>query len=191
MKPEHKSAIFQIKKYPVLIVTCLVSLTLVIWLYFRGSLGDEEQETLDKFVADGAVCRANVTNGNQLQQHVDFLIEANKAIAQRAFRTESLALNLQYFYKLEAEIGVKLTDVRPIGKPSAVGIKQNNSKDLPPTAYIPLNYMVNAQGEFPQIIAFLRQLEGGAYFCRINAASIVGAGSTVTISLDLDLLGLP
>jgi len=54
-----------------------------------------------------------------------------------------------------------------------------------------LNYLVIVQGDFTQIITFLKRLEQGAYFCRINTAVASASGSNVTLNLNLDLLGIP
>jgi hypothetical protein len=114
---------------------------------------------------------------------LDYLVRANKAVFDRALKSDALAQNLQYFYRLESEAGVKYSDLRPSGKPVIKG------KVVP--TYIPLNYAVTVTGEFSHVIKFLRQLEQGEYFCRITSATASGTGQNATINLNLDILGVP
>jgi hypothetical protein len=173
------------KKYPVLLAAVILCVPLALICYFRGDAIVEQQAELEKYQAENSLFRANIANASQLQQQVDFLTQAKESIGKRAFRSESLPLNLQYFYKLEAEVGVKYIDLRPSGRPPVV-----NAKSDPNFSYVPLNYTVGVQGSFTQVITYLHRLEQGAYFCRINSASAIGSGSNVTLTLDLDLLGI-
>ena len=122
----------------------------------------------------------NVTNSAQLQEQLDFLFQANQAVKARALSAEGLAENLQYFYKLESELGIKYRDLRP-------GNRAATSKQA---TYVPINYTVSIEGSFADIIIFLKHLEQGAYFCRIVSASASGSESKVSLSLNLDLLGI-
>ena len=171
------------RKYPVLSAAVLFCIPLALIAFYRSDAIDKQQAELDKYLAASSLYRANITNGSQLQQQVDFLTQAKAEIAKRAFRSESLPLNLQYLYKLESEVGVKYLDLRPGGRPAA-------SSAVSASSYIPLNYSVSVQGSFYQIITYLRRLEQGTYFCRINSASATNSGSSVTLNLDLDLLGI-
>ena len=185
MKIDTHVVISGFKKYTTLCVVMLVSALLALWLYIRVDVNDEQQAELDKVTAEDNLCRANITNGAQLQQQVDFLVQANAMITKRAFRAESLALNLQYFYKIESEIGIKYLDLRPGSRPVVANAKAGNKQ-----RFTALSYAVSAQGNFTQIINYLRKLEQGAYFCRINSASLIGTDPNYTITLDLDFLGI-
>lgn len=181
MSLDTESIVTAAKKYPVLVVCGVVGIALLVTLYMRLDLMDAQKAELEKYSAESNRHRANIANSAQLQEHLDFLIQANKAVGDRALNAGGLAQNLQYFYRLEADAGVKYLDLRP-------GARVNAVKG---TAYVPLPYIINVQGEFAQIISYLRSLEQGAYFCRINSASASGNGSTITINLNLDLLGVP
>lgn len=175
-----------IKKYPILVVSGIISAILLTTLYVRSDLADIKQAELDKLAAEGNRYRANIANSAQLKEQLEFLIQANNAVKERAFKAESMALNLQYFYRLESETGVKYLDLRP-------GSRSEPGKAAPKSAgtYIPLSYVVNVQGDFTQIVTFLKRLEQGVYFCQINSAQATGGGSSITLNLNLDLLGVP
>jgi len=169
-----------LKKYPLLVISALMTLVLLGTLYARSGLIEAQQEELNKYLAEGSRHRANILNAAQLQEQLDFLIQANKAVKDRALTAGGLAQNLQYFYRLEAEVGIKYLDLRPGSRFSGKS-----------SVYVPLNHIVNVEGSFTQIITFLRRLEQGAYFCRINTASASSNEDVVTLNLNLDLLGVP
>jgi len=168
------------KKYPLLVISVLMTLVLLGILYARSGLIEAQQAELNKYLAEDSRHRANISNTAQLQEQLDFLIQANKAVKDRALIAGGLAQNLQYFYRLEAEVGIKYLDLRPGARFSGKS-----------STYVPLNHIVNVQGSFTQIITFLRKLEQGVYFCRINSALASSDGDVVTLNLNLDLLGVP
>jgi len=189
MSIDTQSIVTSVKKYPILVICGVVGIVLLITLYMRSDLMAVQKAELDKYSAESSRHRANIANSAQLQDQLDFLIQANNAVRDRALSTGGLAQNLQYFYRLEADAGVKYLDIRPgstraastsVGKPAAAA-----------ATYVPLNYIINVQGDFVQIISYLRSLEQGAYFCRINSAMASGSGSIITVNLNLDLLGVP
>lgn len=178
------------KKYPVLTISGIISVALVAVLYLRSDRLDLQQAEFDRLSAEAARYRANITNSAQLREQLDFLVKANNAVKDRAFKSESMALNLQYFYRLESETGVKYLDLRP-GTRSATAGKPAAKPGVSSNDYVPLNYVVNVQGDFAQVVTFLKRLEQGAYFCQINTAQATGSGLGITLNLNLDLLGVP
>jgi hypothetical protein len=172
-----------IKKYPVLVVSLTLSLVLAFVLYLRSDLIETVKTELES--ANKEVKRYSLIIGNaaQLEDQTDFLIKANQAIKDRTLSAESLAVNLQYLYKLESETGVKYLDLRPAGRSSnQAGVNKS---------YLGLNYIVTIQGSFDRILIYLKHIEQGVYFARVNTASITGSGSTVTANLNIDFLGSP
>jgi len=184
MSINTQSIVAGVRKYPIVVVSSVLSIVLLATLYFRSDLLSEQRADLEKYTEENDRYRSNISNSAQLQEQLSFLIQANKAVANRALSAEGLAQNLQYFYRLESEVGVKYLDLRPIGRAAP-----KPAKGAAAVAYVPLGYVVNVQGDFTKIITYLRRLEQGVYFCRINSASISGGGSTVTLNLNLDLLG--
>ena len=174
-----------IKKYPVLVACGLLSLILAITLYLRSGAIQQLQVELESVNKEVKRYSNNISNAAQLQEQSDFLIKANEAVKARALSAESLAINLQYFYRLESETGIKYLDLRPGGR---LGARASGKQ-----SYVPLNYIVTIQGSFDQILTYLKHIEQGVYFARINTASISGADadSGITVNLNIDLLGSP
>lgn len=169
-----------VKKYPVLVVCGIVGIALLVVLYLRSDLLSAQQAELDKYAAEGSRYQANIANATQLQEQLNFLVQANEAVKARTLSAESLAQNLQYFYRLESEVGVK-TEVRS-------GIRTATPKSA---TYVSLNYIVNLQGDLKQLLTYVRHMERGAYFSRINAASVTKNDSVISLNLNIDLLGAP
>ena len=188
MKLDKQFLFSALKRYPILSAAVLICIPLAAICFYRADALVEQQAELGKLKAEVDLYRANISNSSQLQQQVDFLVQAKAAIAKRAFPKDSLPLNLQYFYKLETEVGIKYITLNPAAQPAAA--KSAAAKPAAGTTYVPLKYMVSVQGSFHQIITYLRCLEQGDYFSRINSATVLSSGSSVTLNLDLDLLGI-
>jgi len=113
------------------------------------------------------------------------LISSNAQTDSRLVSSADLATNLGYFYKMEADAGVKLLDLR----------QASPAKSAAKSTYLPVGYTVAVQGEYKKVITFLQKVETGDHFCRVLSASFSAkAGepadtSTITLSLSLELLG--
>jgi Tfp pilus assembly protein PilO len=180
MSIDTKTLTTGVKKYPILVVCVALSILFAGVLYARSGMGAEQQAELDRLVSEGKVYRTNLSNAAQLQEQLDFLIKANQAVKARALNPDGLAENLQYFYRLESEVGIKYRDLRP-------GPKVAAAKDA---TYVPISYTVNIEGSYAQVITFLKHLEQGAYFCRITSGSASGTGDSASANINLDLLGI-
>jgi hypothetical protein len=178
MSIDAKDLAASVKKFPIPVVCGITSLVLIVILYLRSDLSVLQQGELDKFTTEGKRYRANVSNSAQLEEQINFMVQANAAVRARALNASGLAENLQYFYRLESEVGIKYRDLRPAGKSKG-------------STYIPLAYIVNFEGTYTQVITYLKQLEQGAYFCRITSATVSGGPDKVSLNLNVDVLGLP
>jgi len=178
-----------IKKYPVGTSAVIVALVVLAALIFRNMAMSELQGLYDNAAATGQRLTANITHAGRLDDQLQELDLANKTIASRLVNPLDLAINLQYFYKLEAETGVKLLDTHPVDV-------RNNTKAGAKGLYTPVQYVVSLQGEYVRTLSFLRRLEHGQFFCRIisgncgqaQASQEKGGGDTV-MSLTIELLG--
>ena len=182
------------KKQPIGVTCGLICLVSVALIYFRDSKIDENQADYEARSADLSKIVANVRNSEKLAAQVAELQALGKDMHSRLVRASQLAVNLQYFYKLEAETEVKLVDVRQ--GPLPRGLK---------TAYTPIPFNVSVQGSYKQVMDFLQKLETGPHFCRFNGVSFSKAGggnadsartgggdpTAMTLVLTLDLLGVP
>jgi Tfp pilus assembly protein PilO len=175
------------KKQPVGFACGVLCLVLGGLLYFRSGVVDEDQADYDAKSAQAAKIVANVSAAKNLAEHVKEIQAATKEMEGRLLQSGQLGINLQYFYKLETETGVKLVDVRPNG------ISKTNK-----AAYIPVPFSMSIQGPYKKIMLFVSRLENGPHFCHFSSATFTKLGGgeaasqdTMTLTLNLELLGQP
>jgi Tfp pilus assembly protein PilO len=175
-----------LKKHPIGVGCLLLSLACGVVLYVRSGDLEGSQTELDARSAEAAKMTANIRNSSNLAEQVEEVQSLTKEMEARLMKASQLAVNLQYFYKLETENEVKLVDVRQNPLPK-------NAK----TIYQGIPFTVSVQGTYPQVMNFLGKLQTGRHFCRINTANItkaagaVGSSPTINLSLGLELLGQP
>lgn len=181
-----------LKKHPLGFASALVAVVCLGLYFLRESVVDEYVQLGEQKSAESAKILNNVRNSANLAEQLVEMQEITKEIGSRLIRPNQIALNLQFFYRLETETGVKLNDVRqgtnPPGRAGQAG------------AYIGVPFTVSVQGTHRQVMNFLRRLEAGSNFARFNTVSFgkvntneavaPGAG-LISLSMNLDLLGQP
>lgn len=175
-----------VRKNPIGIGCGLLAVVLGGAIYWRGDAVPESEAKLTEKSAESERFTANNKNATQLQEHYDAIAAANKIVDARLVRANQLAKILQYFYKLETDTGVKLTTDPRISAPAA--------KKDPKAAYIFVPCNLSVQGNLPQLLGFLRRLEGGTHYCRVMSVSLATStdrNAPLNLSLSLELLGLP
>lgn len=175
-----------VRKNPIGIGCGVLSLVLAGLSYWRGDDIPDVTAELDQKSTDAARYEANLKAAGSLQEQYDSLVAVNKAVDARIVRASQFSKNLQYFYDLESETGVKLTTDPRTSPPGA-------KKDAKAT-YVYVPWTLSVQGSLPQLLNFLRRLENGTHFCRVNTVSLTGSAdrnAPLTLNLSLDLLGLP
>jgi len=176
-----------IKRNPVGVGCGLFVLAIGMLGYFRLDLLPNAALQLEQKAAEGERFNANVKNSGQLPEQLAAIIEARSEIEKRLIRAVELPKNLQYFYRLEAETGVKL-----------LSLAQNPVPPAKPGAKLPLSgvgFTVSFQGSYLVALDFLRRLESGIHYSRlmsVNMGSPAGnRNAPLTVSLSLELLSQP
>ncbi len=175
------------RKNPVGVVCGVLSLALAAGIYFRaGEVPDAEANLLQKTI-EADRYSANLKNAAQLKEQYEAMVAASKEIDARLVSASELGLNNQYFFKLENETGTKLVDFRQGGTIGGKGTK---------ALYASVMFTISGQGDLAQLLHFLRLLESGAHYCRVQTATCSPASGTVrrgllTLTLNLEVLGTP
>jgi len=162
-----------LRKNPIAPVAGLIALACGAVLYLRGDAGAAAQGAFDDKEREALKMAANIRAGADLPAQAATLEAAARELEDRLVTASQLANNLQIFYRIENETGIKLLDTPrqgalPPPRPGA-----------PKTAYVGVPFTVNAQGSFAEIMAFLRRLELGAQFCRFGSISVARAGANL------------
>lgn len=185
------------KKYPLGTAAAAVLIVMLGVLFMRRSAMADMKATLERNTDESQRHLANISNSSQLAEHLQALENANQVIAGRLVDPQNLAINLEYFYKLERETGVKLLDTRPASAASAIGRGAATIKG----GYKPVQYAVSLQGSYTRVLTFLRRLEQGNYYCRVvtancnpaqedtSAANADKKAAEVILSLTVEILG--
>lgn len=187
-KPKEKPSLSVLKKHPLSIGCACLSVLLIAAIFYRREEVPTVSAAVEERTAKGERLSANITNSAHLTEQREALVQANAAVAGRLVKATELAKNLQYFYRLEAETGTKYTDLRQL--PTA-------AKLAPGTSYQPVPFALTVEGNYFQLVTFLRRLENGVYFCRILNSTLGRTGSDtlsnqqLTLNLNLELLGQP
>jgi len=175
-----------LKKHPVGVGCALLSLVCGVVLYLRSGNIAANHTELEARSAEAAKMVSNIRNSSNLAEQVVEIQTQTKEMEARLLKASQLAVNLQYFYKLETENEVKLIDVR-----------QNSIPKGAKTVYQGVPFTVSVQGSYTQVMNFLGKLQNGRHFCRINTANFTKAagantsGPVINLSINLDLLGQP
>ena len=176
-------------KKNVISVSCAVaSLVIGVTIYLRSDMLPDAEKVLAEKTQKGELLAANIEDSSQLKEQYASLLASNAQISDRLIHVGQLAENLEYFYTLESDTGVKIPDPRQLpGMPPA--------KNAPKTNFIPVGFTLTAQGDYHQLMDLLRRLEAGSHYCRVLTCNIkpIGEmrGGLLQMTLALDLLGVP
>ncbi|MSU23237.1 MAG: hypothetical protein EXS32_05360 [Opitutus sp.] len=175
-----------LKKNPVSVGCGALSLALAAGIYFRGGVLPDHEAELAQKSAEGKRLAANVKYAAQLKEQLAAVVQANKEIERRLVRGSQIAINQQYFYKLEAETGTKVTIQQSPISPVRGGVK---------TVFASVPFSATVAGSYSQLVDFLLRLEGQAHYCRVTSAScsvpLTARNSAMSLTISLELLGLP
>lgn len=180
-----------IKKQPIAFGCGIVCLLCAVAFYFRMDAIDQARAASEAKDKESKAVSQNARHTTGFAEQVAEMQAAGKQVESRLVHASELANNLQLFYRLENETGVKLVDVRqnPIAaaKPGA-----------PKTLYVPVSFSLTLQGTYAQVWSFLRRLETGSHFARFDRLSLNKVGGSkespsdqMNLVFTVELLGTP
>jgi len=186
-----EQVVTSLKANPISVACGALALTLGVGIYLRSDRVPERGALLEQKAMLGERIDANLKNGVQLAEQFAAISAARQQIETRLVHPDEIAQNLQFFYKLESETGIKLIDLRQNVIPG-----KSNAKGR--VGYAGIGYAVTVRGDYARLLDFLHRLESNQRFCRVMTASMTASGSSdkdrggeLTLSLALELLGQP
>ena len=186
--------IAMIKKQPIAFGCGLFVVACGVALFLRGEAVKEAQDNFLSKDEEAVKTEANARNSAGLAEATAEMQEAAKQFESRLVRAPQLANNLQIFYRLEHDTGIKLVDVRqmPVQPPRA---------GAPRGAYVAVPFTASIHGSYAQVHDFLRRIEAGPHFLRVTQLTLtkltsggegVAAGpDAMSANLQLEILGTP
>lgn len=169
-----------VKRNPIPVGAAVLSIGLAVVIFLRSDAVADANATLDAKSTEARRYDLNLANATQLKEQYEAMTGAEKEIESRLIHASQLGINQQYFYRLESEYGVKLSDLRQDGHPQTKG------------TFTAVGFALTVQGDFPAVVGFVQGLEQGAHYCRVLSATCTGDRTgPVTLVLNLELLGEP
>lgn len=188
--------LFQIlKKNLVSACSVLVLLVCSVFYFVRDGQISQLEVDLDDYSVRRTRMLKNLKFGAGLPEDLVAIKNLMKQAEERLFQPGDLAGNQRYFYQLESATGVKLQNLQQIAVPiSQAKADKKAAKKAAQGKYQEISYEMNVVGTYESLLNFLRHLEEGSAFYRLEGLSIartaaqVGDGST-GIRLGITILG--
>ncbi len=174
-----------VRRFPVA-SGCLAGCLVLGGLFFlRQSTLSDELARLEVLESEGKKLALGVRNATGIEEHLAALKTAIGALEGKLTRVDDVSGNQEYFYSLESGTGVRVSILRPLGPPKTTTAGQ---------AYQPTGFNVVVEGEYVQLIRFLRTLEQGPRLYRLSdfavqrASAEANAAQKEVLTINLQLL---
>lgn len=184
-----------LKKNYIITISCAVAVACLAVHFVRN----EQITRLGLDFDDLSVRRSRILKNLKFASEIDVdLAELQKMKADvetRLFSPEDLATNQRYFYQIESSTGAKMTSIQQMMKQVPAG-KQNKKerKKAANSAFQEIVYEMSIKGTYTEVLAFMREVEGGKAFAVLDGFSIVSAKNAigepeVNVRLTVNVLG--
>jgi hypothetical protein len=179
-----------LKRYPIGVVFGLLSGIALVGYLVRSSRAGELSDQLKDVETQGERIQGEIHNATDLVAQYTTLTAATKELESRLVRASERARNQQYFYEIESETGVREVSLQPAS---------TDPKKIANSFCYGIGYTITVEGNFRQLLNFVGRLESGQHFYRLISTSASrrgdrnasGSGSVISLTLNLELLGLP
>jgi hypothetical protein len=176
-----------LKKNLIAVICVAVTIAIGVTIYYRTDALPNAEKVLADKTKEGELLAANIEDSNQLKEQQAAMVDANQVISDRMIQVGQLADNLQYFYRIESETGIKILDLRQNGWNAP-------ARNAPKTFFTPVGFQLSVQGDYPKLMDLLRRLETGEHYCRVITCDVkpvdtANRGGQLTMSVNLELLG--
>lgn len=137
----------------------------------------------------------NFKYGSDLESDLEEMREMEKEGVSRLFRPENLAVNQRYFYEIESATGVTLRNLQQIVIPAPTGKGSKKArKKAAKLKYRSISYSMAVNGTYEQVLNFLKEIEGGDAFVRLNGLVLNSSrskdGVGISLRLGIEVLGV-
>ena len=175
------------KNLVIAISVFVIAGTMTVYLIHKDkkSLIDSEIEQVNVRISS---MLKNIKNSKGMEEDIEAIEEKVEKLNARMFQSQELATNYNYFFNLEDETGIKVSDLKQVG--IAEEEVDPRKKKMPKPiidSYEKIRYHLKASGEFGEIVNFLRKLEGGPSFYRLEKFRLAKSETSKTEILSLDI----
>jgi Tfp pilus assembly protein PilO len=166
------------RRYPLVVVSSTLFVVLSVVNYFLWQQRDEITQQHDGVRRNGEAMLAALSGQSRITSDLAAVQEALKMIDRNLIAEGDLAENLGYFYQMETQCHVRLSQM-------------NQLSSLPPpegSPYKSIPFSLRVSGTYAQIMSFVRQLEAGPRLLRIKSYSFTRGADAKNNTLELVLL---
>ncbi|TVR48254.1 MAG: hypothetical protein EA425_14685 [Puniceicoccaceae bacterium] len=178
----------KLKSFPLATAAILLIVAGGAVIGLRWNVISELKEENTRLERQTSQIQANVRHGSTLPKTLESLSGWTADLDARLVNASDLAGNLRYFYRLEQESGVRISDVR-----QTQATAPTRARGQPAPLYQNVGYTVTVTGDYASVIRFLDMLENGEHFARLTTYTLqpsrTPGQSAVTMNLNLELLG--
>lgn len=185
-----------IRQYPVVFAFGMLSLILLVVILFRRPLVQELEQRNVRMDTEWTQMRTNVERSANLADDVDRISRYAEEVQSRLISVESVAINLDYFYRIERQLGVRiLRDNQQMQVAETGARRPAHIPELRDFELVP--FQITLQGSFAATMSFLQGIERGTSIVRVDSISIsrdegpaaTQGRDTVTTRLEIQVLG--
>lgn len=185
-----QSLIIFFKKHPIGVGCALIAMVLGGLKFVRGGSVTDLRTQVQERSDQSDRLKNNLRYSARLDEQLAFMEQAVRTVENKAINPGALATNLQFFYRLEQDLGLTLVDIR---QGTVVASKE-------PRQYLEVPYTVAVQGTYLQLLDFLQRLEKGERVVKFITANFnlsrglaaqraEATDPLLILTLDLALLG--
>jgi len=155
----------KLQAHPIPVVATAVSLLCVGVLYWRSPVIAQLETQVSERQAEWDRMEKNRLRANNLGHQLERARGMEQAIERRLMQASEIAINYDYFFRFEEQAGVKILNIAQGGElTKSPGVHLGDFKEF---VVIPFNLSI--QGDFAQTLRFLRAIEDGDHFARIDS----------------------
>lgn len=167
------------------------SMTVYLLHIDRKSDLDSEIEQIDIRIS---TMLKNIKNSAGLEEDIEVVEKQIEQLDERMFQTQELATNYNYFFNIESATNVALSDLKQVG--IVEGEIDPRKRKMPKpivNKYVKIRYHVKATGKYGDLVKFMRTLEGGPSFYRLEkfrlSKSMVEGDELLSMDVSFMMLG--
>lgn len=169
-----------LKKNYIIAVSATIALICLGVHYVRGEQITRLAADYDDLSVRHTRILKNLKHASEIDGDLEELKRLMEVVDGRLFNPEDLATNQRYFYQIEASSGVKLDSMQQIVKPLPTGKgSQKARKKAARSKFQELVYDMEIRGSYPELLDFMRKVEGGDVFAVLDGFAVVPASGAL------------
>lgn len=175
----------KLKAYPFAVGSFILAIVCGLVVYFRSDELPKLEDQLSKLDKEYNVIKFNELNAANIENDLEIATKLDEEIRSRLMDKDQKTQNVSYFYNLEEATGVVMNDPVQVGGERVIASAPRRGKrggkdkkdDGALKLFSEIEFRVEIEGSFTQVMTFLYELRTGKYFSRIKTFNIMLADS--------------